>query len=169
MVVGAGAGPVTAIRRAAWVVLAGLSALFALFGLADLLIGVKFDETMAPAITGLTLAEIEAQSAAAYRLIDHGARGGGITLMAMGLVLTTVALVAYRSGQRWAWWMMWLLPGWALAVLGFNLAVGFVAGEAPPQALASAPPIAAIAAVALLVDVPRFRRTPRVVEALATD
>jgi hypothetical protein len=63
---------------------------------------------------------------------------------------------------------MWLLPGWALAVLGFNLAVGFVAGEAPPQALASAPPIAAIAAVALLVDVPRFRRTPRVVEALAT-
>jgi hypothetical protein len=145
------------VRRRLWVVLAALSALFGLFGLGDLLIGISFNEGVAPAVTGLTLGEISATSPDAYRLIDLDARGGGVTLVALGAALTAIVLFAYRDGRRWAWWAVWILPAWALGVLVLYLVYGLAPGQPPPPSLMSAPIIAAVTAAALLIDAPRFR------------
>jgi hypothetical protein len=145
------------IRRRLWVVLAALSALFGLFGLGDLLIGISFNEGVAPSVTGLTLDEIAARSPDAYRLIDIDARGGGVTLAALGAALTAIVLFAYRDGRRWAWWALWILPAWALGVLVLYIVYGLAPGEPPPPSLISAPIIVAVTAAALLIDAPRFR------------
>jgi hypothetical protein len=152
-----------AIRRRAWWGLAALSAVLALLGLGDLLGGPEFESTTAVTLTGRTLAELEAASPDAYRVLDHAARGGGITLTALGAALTAIVAFAYRRGDRWAWPAMWLLPGWLLA--GFVLAL--VSGTAPGQALStpalSGAVMAAIAVVLLAVDLPRFLPRPETV------
>lgn len=101
----------TALRRKAWWALLGLSVIHGLFGLGDVQSGIAFSGATAPALTGRTLAEIEAESASAFRIIDFLARSGGITLVAMALALSAIIWFPYRRGERWAWWTAWLLPG----------------------------------------------------------
>ncbi len=144
------------IRRWAWAVLALLTAVFALLGVGDVVGGATFEPTTAVTLTGRTLAELEAQSPDAFRVIDFGHRGGGITLIVLSLVLTAIAAGPYRTGERWAWLAMWALPGWLAAVLVHNV----VAGTAPGQSLSgpalSAPVFGLVVIAQLMVDRPRF-------------
>ena len=147
------------IRQRAWWPLLALTVLVGLFGLGDVLIGPPFDPGIAQGLTGLTHAELEAESAAGYRLLDFYTRGGGLDLMAMGVVLTLILLIPYRQGQRWAWWAMWLLPAWIAAGFALNLAYGVAPGEPPPPPMISGPILGAIAAAALLADRRRFSQS----------
>jgi hypothetical protein len=60
----------------------------------------------------MTASELEASSPVAYRLSDFQARGSGLDLIAMGTLLSVVVLKGFRRNQPWAWWAMWILPGW---------------------------------------------------------
>lgn len=144
------------IRRAVPWALVALSGLFAILGLGDVLGGIAFEPTTAFAITGKTIDEMQAESPAAYTVIDYLYRGGGITLVVFATLMTIVLAVPYRRAERWAWGAAWLLPGWASAV--FLLAV--VHGTAPGQPISavawSGAGFAIITAALLLVDLGRF-------------
>ncbi len=92
----------------------------------------------------------------AYRLLGFGTRIGGANLTVIGTLLTTVLLVPFRRGERWAWWAMWVLPAWALSVLFLYLAFGVAPGQAPPPPMISGPIFAAISAAILLISAPHF-------------
>ena len=145
------------IRRAVPWALVVLSGLFAILGLGDVLAGIAFEPTTALAISGKTIDEIQAESSAAYTVIDYIYRGGGITLALFATLMTIVLAIPYRRAERWAWGAAWLLPGWAGAV--FLLAV--VHGTAPGQPLSavawSGVGFAIVTAALLLVDLGRFR------------
>ena len=147
------------IRRAVPWALVALSGLFAILGLGDVLAGIAFEPTTALAITGKTVDEIRAESAAAYTVIDYNYRGGGLTLTMFTSLMTIVLAIPYRRAERWAWWAAWLLSVWAAAV--FVLAV--VHGTAPGQAISavawSGIGFAIVVAALLLVDLRRFRPT----------
>ncbi len=145
-----------AVRRRSWLVLVAMSVLVALLGLGDLLIGATFDPAVALGLTGVSLAEIEAASAAGYRLVDFGVRSGGINLMVIGALLTIILVIPFREGRRWAWWAMWALPAWATGAFILNSVFGVAAGQAPPPSMVSGPIFAALAAAILLVTAPRF-------------
>jgi hypothetical protein len=147
-----------ALRRRAWWALAALSALLALFGIGDVIIGPPFDPGIALGLTGLTHAELQAESAAGYLLLDFYTRAAGAHLAVMGVALTAIVLVPYREGRSWAWWTLWLFPAWTVAVFGLNAAFGVAPGQAPPPPMISGPILGAIAVGALLVDRPRFFR-----------
>lgn len=145
-----------ALRRRSWLILAAMSVLVALFGLGDLIVGVTFDPAIALGLTGLSLAELQAESTAGYRLVDFGARSGGISLIVIGTLLTAIVVIPFQEGRRWAWWAMWALPAWATGAFILIAAFGVAAGQAPPPPMVSGPIFAALAAAILLVNAPRF-------------
>ena len=145
------------IRRAIPWALVTLSGLFAILGLGDVLAGITFEPTTALAITGKTIDEIRAESAAGYAVIDYNYRGGGLTLSFFATLMTIVLAIPYRRAAWWSWWTAWLLPMWASAV--FLLAV--IHGTAPGQPISAAAwsgiGFAILTATLLLVDLSRFR------------
>jgi hypothetical protein len=142
-------------RYARWTLLV-LTVLFTLFGVGDLLIGPSFDPGITLGVAGVSLEQLRTESEAGYRMLDFYTRMGGVHLIAMGLALTVLLLVPYREGRRWAWWTMWLFPGWIALSLALELSFGVAPGQAPPPPMVSGPILAALAAVALLGDRTRF-------------
>jgi hypothetical protein len=148
------------LERHAWWGLALMTVLVVIFGVTDVLSGPSADVAIPMSLTGLTLAELEAESAAAYRLFDFFTRVNGWSLIMLGLLTTAVLVFAYRRHQRWAWWTMWLLPAWGLAASLFYVVAGLAPGQPPPPPMLSGPIIAVLAAAILLVSARPFFRQP---------
>ena len=148
------------IRRLVPWALVALSALFALLGLGDVLRGIAFEPTTAQAISGKTIDEIRAESAAGFVVIDYIYRGGGITLVLFNTLMTIVLAIPYRRAQWWSWWTAWLLPIWAVAVFAFAVIHGTAPGQSLSGVAWSGVMFGVILAGLLLLDVPRFRASP---------
>jgi|APFre7841882724_1041349.scaffolds.fasta_scaffold01139_10 hypothetical protein len=149
------------IRRRLWWVLPAISVVVVVFGVSDLLVGIKSDPSVTVAIIGLTPLELETASAHGYRLADFLVRTRGLEVASFGLLLTIVLLVPYRAAQRWAWYAAFILPAWAIAVSLTFLAFGLAPGQPPPPAMVSGPIFAVLSAVVLVVDRGRFREAIR--------
>ena len=144
------------LRDRAWWYLVALSALIVIFGIGDVLVGAAADPGIALGLTGLTLPELETQSAAAYRMFDFTTRTQGWNLAIIGALLLAILLIPYRAGRRWAWWVLWLLPAWSFGVAGLYLVSGLAPAQPPPPPLVSGPLLGGIAAAVLLLDRRRF-------------
>ena len=144
------------IRRRAWWVLLAMVVLLGMFGIGDVLIGPAYDPGIALGLTGLTHAELQAESTAGYRLLDFYTRAGGFQLTAMSVALAGILLVPYRAGHAWAWWTWWIFPAWTAGVFALNALFGVAPGQVPPPPMLSAPVLGILAAAALLVDRVRF-------------
>jgi hypothetical protein len=144
------------LQRHAWWGLVVMAVILALFGVTDMIIGISADPGIPLGLTGMTLAELEADSAQAYRLNDFSVRAGGTHLVVIGTLMIAILLFAFRRGQRWAWWAMWTLPAWAASVFVLNFVYGVAPDQAPPPPMISGPIFAVLAAAILLVSAPRF-------------
>ena len=60
---------------------------------------------------------------------DFATRTQGAALVVVGVLATAILLIPYRAGRRWAWWAIWSLPAWTLAVLGLYAWVGLAPGR----------------------------------------
>ena len=137
------------LQRRAWWGLLVMALVVALFG-------ITADPGIPLGLTGLTLADLEAESAQAYRLVDFGVRTGGTLLVVIGVLQTAILVFAFRRDQPWAWWVMWTLPLWAVAVFLSYLIAGVAPGQAPPPPMISGPIVGVLSAAILLVSAPRF-------------
>lgn len=152
------------LRRRAWWFLVAFSVLIGLFGIGDLIGGITVDPGITAGLSGLTLAELEAESAAGYRLYDFASRTQGLALVVIGVLMTAVLLIPYRSGRRWAWYTMWTLPAWSFAVLGLYLVFGVDPRQPPPPPMVSGPLLGGVAVAVLLLEWRRFFRSQDEVE-----
>ncbi|HEY8170051.1 MAG TPA: hypothetical protein VIH24_02995 [Candidatus Limnocylindria bacterium] len=144
-----------------WWGLAFLTVVIALFGATDIVSGASADPAIPMSLTGMTLAELEAESAAVYLLFDFFTRVNGFSLLLLGLFATAVLVFAYRRQKRWAWWTMWLLPAWAAGAALFYVVAGLAPGQPPPPPMISGPIVAVLASVLLLATAgPFFRAAP---------
>ena len=148
------------LRRRAWWYLVAFSVLIVLFGVGDVIGGISVDPGITLGLSGLTLAELEAQSAIAYRVYDFTTRTQGAALAFYGALATAILLIPYRDGHRWAWWAMWSLPGWTLAVFGLYAMFGLAPGTPPPPPMVSGPILGTLAVIVLLLDRQRFLARP---------
>ena len=146
-----------ALRRRAWWILVAVSATLVMFGAGDIVIGPPFDPGITLGLTGLTHAQLQAESEAGYRVLDFYTRSGGVHLLVVGLALAAITLVPYRAGAAWAWRTMWLLPAWNAGVFAMSAWFGVAEGQSPPPPMLSAPFIGGLTVVALLLDAGRFR------------
>lgn len=102
--------------RNSWKLLLGLVAVIGIFGLGDIIWGLDADPAIAAGVSGFTPDEIRASSAPLHRLVDLQTRAGGLQLLVIASLWTTLVVIPLRRGDRWAWYAMWSFPLWALAV-----------------------------------------------------
>ena len=136
--------------------LLAIAAIFVMFGIGDILIGPPADPAITIAVSGMRPGDVEGAEPIGYRLYDFATRMGGLNLILIGLLLTSIVAVPYRRGQRWAWATMWLLPAWALAVPALFFTFGQAPGTPIPPPAISGPIVAGVAGATLLVDRGRF-------------
>ena len=144
------------VRRRAWWILVAVSVLIGLFGISDALLGATADPAIARGLTGRTLAELERESAAAYRMYDFTSRSQGTGLAVIGILTTAILLIPYHSGRRWAWSVMWAIPIWAFTIPVLYLLFGVDPSQPPPPPLVSGPVLGSLTATVLLFDRGRF-------------
>ena len=142
----------SALRERLWWYLVAFSVLIGLFGFGDLLGGITVDPGITIGLSGLTLAELEAESAAGYRLYDFASRTQGLALIVIGVLMTAVLLIPYRTRSRWAWYVMWILPAWSFTVLGLYVLFGVDPSEPPPPPMVSGPLLGGLAVAVLLLE-----------------
>jgi hypothetical protein len=98
----------------------------------------------------LAAADAEVASIVSRLLVVLGLLG-----VAFGTLSLVVALVPYRLGARWAWYALLLMPITYGAIgarqLSDQYPIGYFYGA-----------LAAVAAIALLLEIPRIRRQPAV-------
>ena len=148
------------LERHAWWVLLLVAATLVAFGVTDILGGADADPAIPLALTGKTNAELEAESAAAFRMFDFFTRVNGASLLFIGVLAASILLVPFRRNERWAWWAMWTLPIWAAGAALFYVVAGTQPEVPPPPPLVSGPIVAVMSGVALLLSAPRFFRRP---------
>ncbi|HSM37729.1 MAG TPA: hypothetical protein VK838_00205 [Candidatus Limnocylindrales bacterium] len=148
------------LQRHAWWGLLLMSVVLVMFGISDLLVGAPADPGIALGLSGMSLAELEAESAAAYRLFDLYTRVNGWSLAGFGLVSAAVLIFGFRRDQRWAWWTAWALPIFSAGVFAFYVVAGTDPSQPPPPPMISGPILALITSAVLLVSAPRFFRRP---------
>jgi len=61
-------------------------------------------------MTGLTLSEMEARIPGTLAYISSISRQLGNLLLVMGVLFMGIAAVPYRKGEKWAWYICWILP-----------------------------------------------------------
>jgi hypothetical protein len=146
------------LQRHAWQLLVALTALIAMVGLNPVRVGINEDPSVPLGFAGMTAAQLEAENAGSFRLIDVQARFGGLDLVVIGTLFSAVLVGAFRHNERWSWWAMWLLPLWGASVFVTILRAGVAADQTPPSPFFSGPIIAALSSALLLVAAPRFFR-----------
>ena len=146
------------LERRGWIALAFLSGVLLLFGVGDVVRGIEADAAIPFGLTGKTLDQLRAESPDAYEVADIGVQANGRTIAVLGLVLLAIIVTAYRAGQRWAWWTMWLLPLWSLGAAALMFFADRAPGTPPPPPMVSGPMFFAIAAAVLLGSARRFFR-----------
>jgi hypothetical protein len=144
------------VRGRAWWSLVGIAALILVFGVGDMVGGASVDPGIALGVSGLSPSELERQGAPAYRMFDFATRTQGWSLAVVGCLLLAILLLPYRSGERWAWWALWILPAWLFGVAALYLAFGLAPQRPLPPPLISGPILGAIAVTVLLLDRRRF-------------
>lgn len=131
----------TFFERYGWIVFVALGLVIALFGLGDITTGgATFDGGEAPTvlgISGMTWQQLSGTSPNAASMIDYLVRAGGVNLFLLGLLSMVVAATAFRRGERWAWFAMWLLPLWLAMIVMLLLTMYKPGGPGLPPPLVS--------------------------------
>lgn len=144
------------LERHAWWALLMFAGISIIFGLGDFQAGAPDN---APAVTGMTNEQVAAQSSQAYLLVEDQIRAGGLQLVLIGVLLAAILLYGFRRNQRWAWWVLWSVPAFAVSAAILHLA-DTAPGQKPPVPVFSGAIVTVLAAAVLLVSAPRFfRRT----------
>ena len=144
------------LQRNAWWGLVAVAAVFVLFGVVDVASGAEADPAIPLGLTGLTLAELRAESAIGVELFDFMTRVNGWSLILLGGLLAVILLVPFRRGERWAWWTVWSIPAWSIGVALFYIVAGVQPDQPPPPPMVSGPIVAVLSAAILLLSAPRF-------------
>lgn len=103
-------GQERAYQKHAWII-------FFVFGVAASIAGLtivagvfQVDPPSAERTTGLTLGQIAARVPGMDAYVSGLARQLGNFMIAMGVLLTSIAAVPFRRGERWAWYACLSLP-----------------------------------------------------------
>lgn len=109
-----------------WVLL-GLTGLpFLIFGISALLFGLSVSDfpvglpggpDSVSSTTGVTWDEVVSEQATAMTLLRGISRVAGLAFLGFGLLVIAVAIVPFRRGERWAWFVLWVVPAFMVGLL----------------------------------------------------
>jgi hypothetical protein len=143
-------------ERYAWIVFIVVAGIFALFGIGDVILGMNADPAIAESITGVHWEDVQATSPNIANLIDLSTRSQGLTLIVVSSLSIAITLAAFRRGERWAWYALWIWPIWNAAILILFYLAERHADFPPPPPMLSAPVFFTITLLALVLSYRKF-------------
>jgi hypothetical protein len=93
-----------------WVVFLALGLLWLVVGLTQVFNPDGLLEDEAQHVTGMSLSELEASSPEATELVRFLMMAVGNLKTSWSFLVLAITLTAYRRGEKWAWYTMWLVP-----------------------------------------------------------
>ena len=84
-------------------------------------------------ITGVPWEELQASSPKVANLIDMQVRYGEASMFILSLLSLAITIYAFRPGQRWAWYTLWILPLWNVAIFLTTFVAERQPGFPPPR------------------------------------
>jgi hypothetical protein len=112
-----------AYEKYAWIIISAIGVL-TLVGGAPHALGVNTDPATVESIVGMALSELKASNPRFFNLYDLYFRGGGLSDMGFGFLITVISSTAYRRGERWAWYTLWSVPVFFLGFTAITMSVG---------------------------------------------
>ena len=100
-------------QKNAWILIAGVGVLGTIFGLM-LILGVVYDPTYFSNQLGQQVNHFSSTDPKAWSAIQNWERDEGTELFGFSLFAAAIASTAYRRGEKWAWYVFWYLPIYAL-------------------------------------------------------
>jgi hypothetical protein len=99
-----------------WVVFLALGLLWLVVGLSQVFNPEGLLENEAQHVTGMSLSELEASSPEATELVRFLMMTVGNLKTSWSFLVLAITLTAYRRGENWAWYTMWLVPAILVSV-----------------------------------------------------
>ena len=96
-------------EKHAWIIIFVFGLLAAISSRGQLL-GMSPNPPSAEVTTGLTLDQIAARTPGILDYVASIDRQLGNFMLATGVLVTAIAAVPYRRGDRWAWYTCWIIP-----------------------------------------------------------
>ena len=110
--------------RYAWVVVLISGVIDLVTSLYLVLVPSPLDNPGVVSLTGLSWQAIQAQSPGAAKLTSYFVAQFGIQETFLALLMIGLAVTGMRKRQRWAWYLLWILPIAFLAYAATNLSIG---------------------------------------------
>jgi len=130
-------------EKYAWVIFVLIGIMIIAGGIPHML-GVNTDPALVEAISGETIEGLKLSSPMHYNLYNFYFQSGGISDIGVALFLISISIFAYRKGEKWSWFSMWIIPIFFLAFILISLQLP----EAARNSLI--PPLSALLAAGLI-------------------
>ncbi len=133
-----------------------VAAIFGLFGIGDVILGMNADPAIAESLTGIAWEDLQASSPETANLSHPSGRSLGSSILSPSILSMAITLTAFRPGERWAWYALLIWPLWNAAVLILFFTAKRHPDFSPPPPMLSAPVFFSITALALGLSYRKF-------------
>jgi hypothetical protein len=83
-------------------------------------------------------------------------RSLGASILVVSILSLAITLTAFRRGQRWAWYALWVWPLWNVAIFVLSFTAERHPDFPPPPPMLSAPVFFTVTLLALILSYRRF-------------
>jgi hypothetical protein len=144
------------LERSAWIALIVVGAIFGLFGVSDLMQGMDADPAIAESVIGRPWEDLQASNPRIASLIDMYVRSLGAGILVVSILSLAVTLTAFKRGERWAWYALWVWPLWNVAIFCLSFTAERHPGFPPPPPMVSSPVFFTVTLLALILSYRKF-------------
>ena len=110
-----------AYEKYAWILLFAIGVIF-LVSAVPATLGIP-DPATVERIAGMTVNELKVSSPGFYNLYLFYFRFGGLSDIGFAFFITAISVTAYRKGEKWAWYALWVLPAYFIASAAISMSV----------------------------------------------
>lgn len=98
-------------EKYAWIIFLIIGA-FVLTGAIPHMLGINTDPALVEIISGHSINELKTINPGFFNLYDFYFRSGGLSDLGFSLLLISIAVTAYRRGEKWSWYAFLIIPIW---------------------------------------------------------
>ena len=109
-------------EKYAWIILFAIGVIFLVTGVPHAL-GINTDPETVQRISGMTIDQLKDSNPAFFNLYSFYFRFGGLSDIGFAFFITAISVTAYRKGEKWAWYALWVLPAYFIASAAISMSV----------------------------------------------
>ena len=110
-----------AYEKYAWILLFAIGVIF-LVSAVPATLGIPHPATV-ERIAGMTVNELKVSNPGFYNLYIFYFRFGGLSDIGFAFFITAISVTAYRKGEKWAWYALWVLPAYFIASAAISMSI----------------------------------------------